>query len=96
MNNLLVRLIAPFAIWFLHFSVLYAAHAGLCSVEQTGDAQWTVTVLATIAATGAIIAVLAMPLRDVSERVAVALASGLGLLAVIWTALPALLLKACL
>lgn len=96
MNNILVRLTAPFAIWFAHFSLVYGEHAALCSTGHS--AHSTIIWPASIAAVLAIVALFAIPLRSAerrSDRAAIAVASGLALLAVIWTSVPAVLLKAC-
>ena len=98
MNNLLVRLTAPFAIWFAHFAFVYGAHAALCSAGQTGGVQSMIVAVVTAIAALAIIAVYAIPLGPPERsfgRVPVAVACALALLGVIWTSLPASLLKAC-
>jgi hypothetical protein len=98
MNNLLVRVTAPFAIWFAHFAFVYGAHAALCSAGQTGGVQSMIVAVVTAIAAFAIFAVYLIPFRPLERafgRVPVAVACALAMLGVLWTSLPALLLKAC-
>lgn len=98
MSNFLIGTAWPFALWFVHFSVVYAAHAALCSFGQTGVAHPAVIVFATVVAAGILLVALGRRLATPghsADRWAGAAAAGLALIAVIWTALPALMIGAC-
>ncbi len=98
MTNFLARLLLPFAIWFAHFSISYGATTLLCSTGQETGVHRTVMVLATVLAVILLIATLATSVRVLKsrpDRIAAAAATGLAVIAVIWTSLPAVLLDAC-
>lgn len=98
MSNFLARLLLPFAVWFVHFSVSYGAAAILCSTGQESGMHRTVMVLATALAVILLIATLARSMRALGtrpDRMAAAVATGLALIAVVWTSLPAVVLDAC-
>lgn len=99
MNNFLARALLPFGIWFAHFSFVYAAHTVLCSSGQPARLHQTVIVLATIGALVLLVATLAKSVRVLgsgADSMASMVATGLALLAVIWTSVPAIFLEACI
>ena len=99
MNSFLVRALLPFGIWFAHFSFVYAAHTALCSTGQPASLHQTIIVLATIVAVVLLVAALTKSVRALGNRadeMASTIATGLALLAVIWTSVPAMFLEACI
>lgn len=99
MNNFLARALLPFGIWFAHFSFVYAAHTVLCSTGQPAGLHQTVIVLATIVAATLLVITLAKSVSVLGNRadeMASTIATGLALLAVIWTSVPAMFLEACI
>lgn len=98
MNNFLARALLPFGIWFAHFSFVYAAHTVLCSTGQPAGLHHTVIVLATIVALVLLVTTLSKSVRvlgNSTDGMASMVATGLALLAVIWTSVPATFLAAC-
>ena len=101
-------LIAP-AIWFAHFSVLYAAEALICfgSPGDRGTTMgWTVFLATVPALTGLVIFAVrilraedsALPMENQGRALlprATLLLTLLSVLGIIWTVLPTLVLPAC-
>lgn len=99
MNNFLACALLPFGIWFAHFSFVYGAHTALCSAGRPASLHQTVIVLATIVAAALLVVTLAKSVRVLgngADGVASMVATGLALLAVIWTSVPAMFLEACI
>ena len=101
-------LIAP-AIWFAHFSVLYAAEALIClgpPVDRGAAMEWTVFLVTAAALAGLVILAVgilrtenAAPPTANQERAllphATLLLALLSVMGIIWTILPPLVLPAC-
>ncbi len=108
LGDFLRVLIAP-AIWFAHFSVLYAAEALTCLVktqERGFGMGWTIALATAGALTGQIILIARLlrsgtPVRPAPDdgmawlRRTSLLLSLLSGLAIVWTTLPAVILPPC-
>lgn len=106
LSALLQMLTAP-VIWFAHFVVLYGTEALVCtpSLANPGAMTW-ITIVATLAALGALgafaVHLMRNPARTVPAdgaatllHVASLLLALLSALAVIWVALPTMILPVC-
>ena len=82
--------------WALHFAAIYGFTAIACARGSAGWVPWAIAAITALAA-GAAIAVLAVALRrrDSFEHWLAAAAAGLALVAIVWEALPALVVPAC-
>ena len=98
------RWLAGPLVWTAHFFIVYAAESLICSRGGGATAHLLLVAAATIAGLLVLLAVTAYSWRMASEQDAAApafmdkVAAGLGLLGVlgmIWTALPATMLSSC-
>jgi hypothetical protein len=82
--------------WALHFAAIYGLTGLACARGMPGAVPWAIaipTVAAAAAATAVL--VLARRRRDSFEHWLAAAAAGLALTAIVWEAIPALLVPAC-
>lgn len=82
--------------WAAHFTAIYAFTGIACARNMAGAVPWAIAAITSLAvAVAAAMLVLALRRRDSFEHRLAAGILGLALVAIVWEALPALMVPAC-
>jgi hypothetical protein len=91
-----LRISAGAMVWALHFAAIYGITALACARGSAGPVPWAIGI-ATIVAVGLVFFLIWISFKDIGAFAnwLSAAVAGLALLAIVWEAVPVLLVPAC-